>query len=401
MRRRVLAVLVVLVAVAWVGAAGVLAVQADQPAAVPQQLPLSDETAVAPAPAQTNAGLAAQTDGTHTYVRYREFLLQERLAAAENSTVQREILNDEVAELEAAIGDLREREESAYAAYADGDLSERELAWELGRTADEAAALERWLETYIDTVEETAGVEFVELGVTRNELRGLQIDVAVSQTPLRDRLYRSMTGDFNAVAGTDDFRFGTTNSQLTLTAIDGDAYVTETYRPDARGDAQLVTLNFAQVENRTDDLYPTFDGFNGIFAPLELGEAVWQLQLTEEYFDATLYYDEQTDAAFYERQEIDLQTVPTETVVNRTVDGLVITVEHTRPGGPAEVTVVDAESGDPVDATVAVDETNRGQTTAGSAWIIAPASQTTMTVVTDDTEIDVVVDWTQRVAAVG
>ena len=403
MRRRVLAVLVVLVMVAGMlppGAfAGGPALQTGEAAAVPQQLPLGSDATVHAASAQTNAGIAAQTEGLDTYVRYRELLLAERLATAENTSVQRQILNDEAAVLEAAITELREREEAAYEAHTAGEITGRELTWRLGQTAQEAAALERWLTTFIDTVDETAGVEFVELGVTRNELRGLQIDVAVSQTPLRDRLSQSMTGDPEAVTGATDLRIGTTDTQVTLTAIDGDQYVTETYRPPARGEPQLVTLDFAEVENRTATVYPTFDGFNGIFAPLELGEAAWQLQLTEAYFESVLYYDEQTDAVFYERQEVDLQSVPTEAVLNQTEAGLTVSIDHTRPGGPAEITVVDADTGAPVEATVTVNGTDRGTTTAGSLWVIAPQASSTVVVSTDDRDVEVTVDWTRQVAA--
>lgn len=402
MYHRVLVVLVVLVAVAGMlppGAfAGGVSLHAEEASAVPQQLPLGDEATVYAAPAQTNAGVTAQADGLHTYVRYRELLLDERLAAAENTSAQRAVLDDEATAVKEAVTALREREESAYEAHVEGELSEQELAWRLGQTAEEAAALEQWLTTVIDTVDETPDVEFIELGTSRNELRGLQIDVTVSQTPLRDRLYQSMTGDTEAVTGVDDFRIGTTGTHVTLTAIDGDRYVTETYHPELRSEPEPVALDFAQVENRTDSLYPPFDGFNGIFVPTALGEAAWQLQLTEGYLESVAYYDEQTDAVFYERQEIDLNTVPTETVANQTDAGLTVSVEHTRPGGPAQVSVVDAETGVPVDASVSIADTDRGTTTAGSLWVIAPQTQSTVTVVTDDSEVEVSVDWTQQVA---
>lgn len=401
MSRRLLAVLAVLIVAAGVAAPGAFAststFQTAEYPSVPQQLSPTDDTTVQPAPAQTNAGLAAQTDSLHTKVRYRELLLQERLAEAENDSVRLQLLNEEASDIQAAITDLREREESAYTAYQEGDLSEREFAWQLGQTADEAAALEQWLTTFIDTVDETQGVEFVELGVTRNELRGLQIDVIVSQTPLRDRLYRSMTGDTEAVTRADDFRIGTTETQVTLTAIDGDRYVTESYQPTARDDPQLVSLDFAEIENRTANIYPGFDGFNGIFVPPELGEAVWELQLTESSFDSVLYYDENSDRVFYERQEINLQTVSTEAITTHTESNLTVQVNHTRPGGPAEVRVRDADTGDPVEATITIDGTERGSTRDGSLWVIAPPTQTSLTVVADDRRSEVVVDWTEFV----
>jgi len=94
---------------------------------------------------------------------------------------------------------------------------------------------------------------------------------------------------------------------------------------------------------------------------------------------------------FKEYQRFALDQYRSDSVASNTISGINVTVNRTYPGGPLQVTVTDAESGEPVDLAVTLSQGQAERTAIGrtgddgTIWAVSPRGSYTVLAVGDET----------------
>ena len=156
---------------------------------------------------------------------------------------------------------------------------------------------------------------------------------------------------------------------------------------DIGGDDQFEQGDDGRIPaaiERTNELYPwaSLSSIGTVFrAP-----GVYQVQMTHDYTDLEIYLDGATTEVFHEIQWVQSTSVPVSSTTTNTTAALELTVEATDPTGPMHVSVVDATTGDPVEATVSIDDQPVGTTDDGELWVTQPRGNFEVTVTTPEGE---------------
>ncbi|WP_332897305.1 DUF7094 domain-containing protein [Haladaptatus sp. CMSO5] len=325
-----------------------------------------ERTGYGTASLDVGAALDAQNEGLHA--RWGALSLEERLAVASGAAEQRSILQSELDQLAAAVSALEQRKRDALAAYNSDALTTDELVRELAAIALVADSLEDRL----DSLEAAAN----DIQDTRIEkgLRGLQVSLLELRGPVRE--HSSLVVEGRATPRT--VYVETSDRGVVLATIAGDEYIREVSIPTARDPdaSDQYSGNLDRVEERAEELHPWAvnhsRGRN--YGSLEFGfVGVYPIELPHIHGTLRSYLDGGTGDVFYETQTKDLDEIPTNAPMTSGDDGLTLTVETTHPSGPMNVTLVDASTGDPVDATLTIDGQQVGTTGEdGTTWLIQP-----------------------------
>jgi hypothetical protein len=193
------------------------------------------------------------------------------------------------------------------------------------------------------------------------------------------------------------FYFAVGPESVTVSTIRDDTYLRESYRGDLRngaGDAielevalDIVSSSYPVIWNTTREQTQVFGG----------GET-YPVRVVHSRGDLTAFVDSDARVVYAEHQQRPLGSM----VANRRAEGVGeetrLVVNQTYPGGPAQIRVVDAATGDPVDATVSMaigtSETNRLGTTGddGVLWTLSPYRRYTVTTDARGESVEVAVD---------
>ncbi|MFC7041773.1 DUF7094 domain-containing protein [Halonotius sp. GCM10025705] len=188
-------------------------------------------------------------------------------------------------------------------------------------------------------------------------------------------------------AGRVSIQAGTENFELT--AIDDGAYLREAYRFDNRATGGQITA--ATAEDIVAEQYPWFwerrsGGTWSIGGPGSL--SLVSIEIDEGSLQA--FIDGTTEERFVEHQRIGLDEVVPVTRTTKRQDGLAVTVDRTYVGGPLDVRVVDADTGQPVAADVSIGQNGQesvfvGSTSdGGDVWTLTPRGTFTLTILAED-----------------
>lgn len=318
------------------------------------------------------ATLAAEDDALR--------LDQERFAVddvmAEGTTSQRQAAIEAAYDrIQERTAELEEREREAVRQHANGQLSDGELLTVLLRNAENAAALDDALDQLESDADRTLGVS-IDADADRtllDQYRG----------PVRSQL------DAAGAGGTNDVLLETSTSGLSLAAVGGGEYVRETVRFDNR-DLDRT----AQIENLTTagEYAETYYPWAANEQPVGVGLGMvtirdespvnqYRVDLKTVQGDVEIALDTGTAGVYREVQSLSVDDLPAtpegETWTNDTLE---LSLNRTAVNGPIEVVATDGETGEPVDATVAVDDRELGETGAdGSLWILPPAGEFELT----------------------
>ncbi|WP_440988541.1 DUF7096 domain-containing protein [Haloarchaeobius baliensis] len=288
------------------------------------------------------------------------------------------IADAEVARLNQAITELRDREWAVLREYGDGEISERELLHRLAVIHSSAENIE------------SAATRLEEDGADFNA-DDLRRRAAELQTPIREQVGDTVTG-----SAATSFRVHVRGSEegLVLQALSESRFSRDYYREAVRFDnhqdgpntfslnefLDLLTTRYPYATTFDADLDETTDGTNVYVNSHDQG-------------DIRLYNDGRTEGVYREYQSLRLSDLPrggTETV---TENGTTVAVQLTPNGGPAKVVTTNALTGNTVSASVLVDGERVGQTgSGGSLWILQPSPGYTVTVQTPDGTISLDVE---------
>lgn len=283
--------------------------------------------------------------------------------------------------------ELKDREEKAVVAHADGELSDRELIQTLLRNQDEAATLQDALDALVD--ERTPRVSGYDLSYQQIGADKTVLDL--HQTPIRSSLEQVALSDDQQT----DVTIRTSESGYSLSTIEQGTYVRETVRFDNRR-MSAAPDDFEDSTNSetmayATERYPWAGEEQGwSWYSDQSNQNLYVLSMERDQNQLEIYLDGGEGEVYREYQELSLESLPADDVETWTDGSLELELTTTPANGPAEVTVTDAESNESVEATVLTDGTEVGTTgTDGTLWFIPPLGDYELTVETDTEDVTV------------
>jgi hypothetical protein len=277
---------------------------------------------------------------------------------------------------------LRQREAAAVEAFTAGNREPKALLKELvliGQTADRLRDRVDVIDARIEATNDDGQREL------SDRLTAIDYELRMLNGPVRAYAAAVFSGE--RPAGRVSIQAGGGNFELT--AIDDGSYLREAYRFDNRASGGQITA--ATAEDIVSEQYPWFwerrgGGTWSIGGPGSLS------LVSIEIDDGSLrtFIDGTTEERFVEHQQIALDEVVPITRTTKRQDGLAVTVDRTYVGGPLDVRVVDADTGQPVAADVSIGQNGQesvfvGSTSdGGSVWTLTPQGTFTLTILAED-----------------
>ncbi len=310
-------------------------------------------------------------------MKHGEYVFDERMSEANSEAEERAVIREEVSRLDDEVSSLRDREETVYDEYIDGEIDEREAVTELVRNHQRAVALEASIEELESEAQLVSGIGIGE------DLEILQVQATAIQGPVREHVVEVHQGKATGSL----VHIEADETGVVLSTVDDTDYLREAHRPDHRSldtdedDYELVSLG--DGEQRLEELYPRMLEN----ARLNVGDGQYQTitgSVAHASHSATIYLDQGTAGVYKEDQTLRLSAV--ETVVGETEaeDGYELELNRTYPGGPMKATLTDS-AGEPVDdAEITVGGTSVGATDEGERWFVAPHGSTTVVAAVDE-----------------
>lgn len=315
--------------------------------------------------------------------RYGSHLVDVRLNQADSDAERRAIVREETAKLESAVTELRERERAAYRAYHAGEIDERELAVELAAVHTAAVVLERSVSSLSDHAATVPDADRDE------EFEALEVRTATLQGPVRERIADVLRGE------TDPTRVyvEADGGGVVLATVQDGHFYREAYRADARdpaGESSLQSLG--DSEERIAELYPEIFP-TARWSYSEVGYGAHRGTGTYSEGTITVYLDRATTDVYREHLTLRLDRIDTTPLGNETKEGVRLSVETTAPGGPAVISLSNADTGVPLSGEVTVDGRSLGETDdEGRIWIVTSRGSTTITASVGSTTIELTVE---------
>lgn len=287
--------------------------------------------------------------------------------------------------LDERIDGLEEREREAVQAHADGELTDRELTQTLLRNHNEATALSESIEELDDRAIRIPGYSFppeeIRDGQTPSEqLRADNTMLDFHRTSLRT----SLDSVSRAPGSERELLIETSADGYRLSAIEGETYHVETVRFDNRdqeGSGNFGEWGHVESLEHANRLYPwAADSIGGGFPvsdDLSTARNFYWIEYRHGQGTLEVFLDGGTGGVHREIQELSIPSMPELDGPSWTDDDLELTLNRTPSNGPAAVTVTDATTDEPVEATITVNGTVVGETDPedGTLWIVQPTDE--------------------------
>lgn len=358
-------------------------------------LALSDEPAVSGDDHVTvDVSATLEDDSDRLEARYDDHHVDVRVENADSAAQQRAIVREEESRLLASITDLRERERAAYVGYYRGDIDEHELLVELAMIHTSAVMLDESVSRLEESADE---VPEVSLG---SELGELEVETLTMQGPVRERVAEMLRGETEP----ERVHVESDGNGVVLALVDGDQFHREVYRDDNRDpDAEPQYTSLGQSEDRISELYPSIFP-EARWSYSEVGESTHRGTGNHAEGSLTTYLDTGTGEVYRESQTLHLDGIETTTVGTDSDEGVELTVSGTLPGGPAQATLGDAETGEALSGEVRLNDRAVGETDDGTVWFVAPRGSVTIAATIGEADVEVEIpegDVSQDVTSTG
>ncbi|UWG51921.1 Secreted protein, component of type IV pili likesystem [Halalkaliarchaeum sp. AArc-CO] len=302
-------------------------------------------------------------------------------AIEETDERQRQILA-EISEIEQQEITLNGRERAAVEAYGAGEIDARELVVRLARVSMEAQLLRERLAMLREQADETPDFSV--------DARANNIDFQLRTYggPVRDHAKGILEGEHSS----ERVFVESGGDAVVLSMIHDGEYVREAKVPDRLDRSTTGSMDLEGAERVTFGSYPeiaaTRQGADSIGS-----DGIFIVQVPHAGGELTTFVDGGSEQVFIDHQRIPLENTTGHVPVADVQEGLNVTVDRSYPGGPVRVTVLDAETDDPViGATVTVGDAVRSETVGttdvdGQQWIVSPREPFLLTVLGEDTTV--------------
>lgn len=316
-------------------------------------------------------------------VRFDRYRARQSLAEAENESARRAVVRATLNETSAAAERLRGREAAAIEAYHAGEIDRAELLRRLARIQVAAGEYRRTLEGV-----RTRADDVLTTGL-RNEIISVRMRLSAFRGPVHERIVAGLTGrDVGAV------RVTTTGSGLAVETFVRGQYVRDVVRTDRYrgGEGEPLADSPGKISERLLAVYPyafSTPPLGTEFFPA--GDRLFRVEFAHPQGRIRAFLNRETGAVYREIQWLQLDQAYTETVINRTTEGVRVTVSRVGGSDPTRVRLVDADTGVPVDATVVRGNETLGATEDGELWVLLGPTPAELTLRTDRGPINVTV----------
>jgi len=305
-----------------------------------------------------------------------ETRLENRFEAADTTVERQAVLDEALADAEQRHDRLVDREREAINEHAAGERTTAAFLRELAKISTDAADAERRL----DRIDELANRDPDADVSTRNQRYAL----SRFDTPLRNELVAAAAGD--GPAGSR-IHVETSEDTAVLSTIDGTRYVREGIQTD-----QYDPDGTDQFESREEVLETASTNYPWLYSlpPNErepssrtYGTTTRETVSNHPAGSSRIFLDSSTNGVFLEYHTLDLETLDRTATVRPPQGNFTVGANRVANGGPVWVNVTDAD-GAPIDATATVGDglaTRTGDD--GTAWLLAPEGDVSVTVSTD------------------
>lgn len=293
------------------------------------------------------------------------------------TTDDREAVRGLVNRTEARVEDLADREQRARDRYRDDEIGTTTYLGTIGAVNSEARALE----ARMDDLEELAA-PYPDL---QDRVTGQQTRTVHYVGPLVDDVGAAVGGGDPTVqvavaAGENGF---------SISAIRGGTFSREIVRTDAR-DTAVGGVDLDAAQERIAELYPWSWANKGDVSINTVGEDVFRFQLSHDHGELESLLDTSSGAVYREVQTKSLSNLPVAPGPETTERNRTLTVSAPRPGWPVRIQVLN-RTGEPVEATVSVEDEQLGQTGSEPIWYLSPAEPFNVTARADGRTLDLAV----------
>ena len=312
---------------------------------------------------------------------YRLERLDSALAAVDSEEERRARIQQEIAWASNRTSALLERKRQARAAYAAGTVNATEYLTTVGAVHAAARSLEtylgdptsvRALYTYADPYD---GLK-PQISRTRARLQSVL-------GPVRERAAAVVQGERERARV-----HVTVGDGVMLSAVDGDQYVRETYRP-ANLDQELS--GYGDPIAFVSRTYPWVANNSRAPSYSLLGRYAVLFSTSHSHGELELYYDVSTERVYVERQQQRLSQTPVTYESSTSANNTTLLVSRTYTGGPVNVRVENATGGG-VEVPVTLDGADVGSTGEdGELWTVSPGGEYEVSVEVDDETLNATV----------
>jgi hypothetical protein len=323
-------------------------------------------------------GQSTRFAGNVTAVRLETAAVERYVTAPDDTDERSRRIIEALSTVEQEVITLRGRQQAAIDAYNDGELTPREFVVELATIAARANALEDRIEMLSTEADEIDGFSLSRADAIAYELRAFG-------GPVRERAIAAIRGEaprtlFFVTTGPEGYELATVSDGV---------YIREAYRGAVRSADASASIDASDAINVTQESYPEIVADSDTSATVSGTTAIVVQNAGEARL--TAFVDSGSERVFKEYQRQPLETFVSGPSDSNVLNGLRITVNRTYPGGPMRVSVVDAESGDPVNLTVTLSQgpsrgVDIGRTGEdGVLWTLSPRGRFTVTAVGEET----------------
>lgn len=347
-------------------------------------IPSSDVRQAEYSSAGIDVGAAVAVSDSKLRREHERRTFEQTFYGADGESERVQLIRSKLDTIERRQRELSDRQQAQIQRYADGTAP----AGSVVRTRALVTVRARELAGTLDTIDrlERSEPAFTMTSGQRTRLENVRGELRVLRGPVSDRLERTFRGSapphsVYVMTSTRDYMLATTTDQ---------EYVRETHLASARNvDAsdQFVASDTDPLRaaiTRAEDLYPWLYAQQLPSVNAYGTSSIYQLTANHPSGQLRTYIDGGTTDVFHELQSLRLSTIrttETRTAVNGTVR---VDVARSYGTGPARISVRNNATGEPIAATVTVDEQRIGPTGAdGDRWIVEPRGGYTVEVTTD------------------
>ncbi|OAQ51872.1 hypothetical protein HTG_14570 [Natrinema mahii] len=328
-------------------------------------------------------GAALASTDDEIRVDHAQYTTVEQAFDSASAGERRQLLSKGYERLKGQADTLEERERRAVRAHANDELSNAQLLQVLLRNHREAAVLS---EAFTELEERSDRVRDVSLPVEDE-----QDQLEMHRTKIRSQLDTAYRYGESASAGENLITIETSRNGFVISLV-GENYVREATRFDNRNTSQSTQFeDILDAYDHARELYPW--AYETVQSPSFNEYTTVKLYKIDNNHDQghlEAYLGGGTGNIYREVQTLNVNALPTSTILTERSNDLEMSINETAGNGPSHVTVTDAETGDPVSATVAIDGYEVGETAEdGALWFVPPEAPYELTAGTGTDSINV------------